>query len=105
MFIANLFFKNDRFADVDSFNFLAGDLEIALGVVKHNMCQQVVRYSQKHIDSSLPPRSKFINFFLQQEKLMLEQTNRFQVKGEIERNYLLRKSSVHIMSLEKRLKL
>lgn len=25
------FFENDRFAEVDSFNLLAGDLEVALG--------------------------------------------------------------------------
>ena len=31
MTIANLFFKNDRFAEVESFNLVAGDLEIALG--------------------------------------------------------------------------
>ena len=31
MTIANIFFKNDQIAEVQSFNLVAGDLEIALG--------------------------------------------------------------------------
>ena len=88
MIIANLFFfvlfcfvENDPFAEVDSFNLLAGGLEIALGSDEHNMRQKVARYYQKHhID--FPPKVKIHEIcFLQQEKLILEHINRFRMKG------------------------
>ena len=90
MIIANLFFfvffvlfcwENDPFAEVVSFNLLAGGLEIALGSDEHNMRQKVARYYQKHhID--FPPKVKIHEIcFLQQEKLILEHISRFQMKG------------------------
>ena len=86
MIIANLFFffffffENDPFVEVDSFNLLADGLEIALGSDEHNMRQQVARYQKHHID--FPPKVKIHEIcFLQQEKLILEHINRFQMKG------------------------
>ena len=40
-----------------------------------------------HIDLCHPHSQKKLNFFLHQEKLISEDINRFQIKGEIESDY------------------
>ena len=51
--------------------------------MKHNMRQQVTKYQKNHID--FPPTVKINEIcFLQQEIVILEHINRFQMKGDIE---------------------
>ena len=76
-------FENDRFAEVDSFSLLAGDLERAWAVIKNNMRQQVAKY-QKNQNSKKVKIHEIC--FLKQEKVILEHINRFQMKGDIESN-------------------
>lgn len=51
--------------------------------MKHNMRQQVAKYQKNHID--FPSNVKINEIcFLQEEKVILEHINRFQMKGDIE---------------------
>lgn len=60
-FVLFCFVENDPFPEVDSFNLLAGGLEIALGSDEHK-CAKKLQDIIKNIILIFPPRSKFMKF-------------------------------------------